>query len=183
MKTNKNIVRRMGRIKSLGLIGLMGLMILMGLVGCSEDSNLENRNRVTFEAQSLATGFEQEQSGHAPSSPSDVTTRAWTPPTGYYLYTDNNVMGLFAQQTDLFYKSIDVFFTQDGKVVVGALEAGDEGHFLACTLFLVKHHAEVLLGRLEGDGLFFTVVVNEVRVGGVNSSVVVTLVFHGWCRS
>ena len=105
----------MGRIKSLGLIGLMGLMILMGLVGCSEDSDLENRNRVTFEAQSLATGFEQEQSGHAPSSPSDVTTRAWTPPTGYYLYTDNNVMGLFKQQTDLFYKSIDVFFTQDGK--------------------------------------------------------------------
>ena len=105
----------MGRIKPLGLIGLMGLMILMGLVGCSEDSDLENRNRVTFEAQSLATGFEQEQSGHAPSSPSDVTTRAWTPPTGYYLYTDDNVMGLFAQQTDLFYKSIDVFFTQDGK--------------------------------------------------------------------
>lgn len=90
-------------------------MGLMGLAGCSEDSELENRQRVTFEAQSLATGFEQEQPGNAPSSPSDLTTRGWTPPSGYYLYTDPLVMGLFAQQTDLFHKSIDVFFTRDGK--------------------------------------------------------------------
>ena len=92
----------------------MGLMGLMGFMGCSDDSE-ENRHAVTFEAQPCATGFMEE--GDIIHARAAGTTRAWDPTTslGYYLYTDNHVLGLFEEQTNLFYKSIDVFFTRDNK--------------------------------------------------------------------
>lgn len=106
-------------LRPLRLLGLLGLM---GLVGCSEESEQENRPTVTFEAQSSATAFEQEDD-HAESRPFGWTTRGWTPPSGYYLYDDpsdnvdnnNDIYSLFKEQNNLFYKSIDVFFTRDGK--------------------------------------------------------------------
>lgn len=90
----------------------MGLMGLMGLTGCSDDSE-EDRHAVTFEAQPCATGFMEE--GNVSHARSVGITRAWVPPSGYYLYTNSQVYGLFEEQTDLFYKSIDVFFTRDSK--------------------------------------------------------------------
>lgn len=90
----------------------MGLMGLMGLTGCSDDSE-EDRHAVTFEARPCATGFMEE--GNVSHARSVGITRAWVPPSGYYLYTNSQVYGLFEEQTDLFYKSIDVFFTRDSK--------------------------------------------------------------------
>ena len=93
-------------------MGVMGLMGLMALTGCSDDSG-EYRHAVTFEAQPFATGFMEE--GDVSHARNEGTTRAWVPPSGYYLYTNSQVYGLFEEQTDLFYKSIDVFFTRDSK--------------------------------------------------------------------
>lgn len=95
-------------------MGAMGLMSLLALTGCSDDSG-EYRQTVTFEAQPCATGFMEE--GDVRHARTAGTTRAWDPTTslGYYLYTDKHVLGLFEEQTDLFYKSIDVFFTRDNK--------------------------------------------------------------------
>jgi hypothetical protein len=112
----------MGLIKPLGLMGLIGLMGLMALMGCSDDTEQDGRHAVTFEAQPCATAFEGE-SDHVGSRAFGWTTRGddetpsvgWTPPANYYLYTDAHVYGLFAEQTDLFYKSIDVFFTRNDK--------------------------------------------------------------------
>jgi hypothetical protein len=92
-------------------------MGLMGLMGCSDDAEREGRQTVTFEAQPCATAFEGEDD-HVGSRVFGWTTRSgedWTPPQDYYLYSNANVMGLFAEQTDLFYKSIDVFFTRDSE--------------------------------------------------------------------
>ena len=111
-ETLRHIVQRVGLVKLLGLIGMMSLM---GLVGCSDDTEQGGRHAVTFEAQPSATAFSEEQSADDARGSSPVTRTAWDPtPLGYYLYTDNHVWGLFAEQTDLFYKSIDVFFTRDG---------------------------------------------------------------------
>ena len=95
-------------------MGAMGLMSLLALTGCSDDSG-EYRQAVTFEAQPCATGFMEE--GDVRHARTAGTTRAWDPTTslGYYLYNDYHVLGLFKEQTDLFYKSIDVFFTRDSK--------------------------------------------------------------------
>ena len=119
----RHIVQRMGLLKPLGLMGMMSLMGLLGLMGCSDDTEQDGRHAVTFEAQPCATAFEGE-SDHAGSRAFGWTTRGdddetpsvdWTPPSNYYLYNDAHVLGLFAEQTDLFYKSIDVFFTRNGK--------------------------------------------------------------------
>lgn len=95
-------------------MGGMGLMSLLALTGCSDDSG-EYRQAVTFEAQPCATGFMEE--GDVRHARTAGTTRAWDPTTslGYYLYNDTHVLGLFEEQTDIFYKSIDVFFTRDSK--------------------------------------------------------------------
>ena len=98
------------------------LLGLMGLSACSDDQEPEIRQRITFEAQPSTTAFEEEGDG-AESRSFGPTTRSWTPPTGYYLYDnpdDNNyepneVYRLFEEQKNLFYKSIDAFFTRDGK--------------------------------------------------------------------
>lgn len=80
-------------------------MGLMGLMGCSDDSELERRQHVVFEAQPCATAYEEE---------SPAVTRAWSPPSGYSTYTGTYV-SMFAEQMDLFYKSIEVYFTQVGE--------------------------------------------------------------------
>ena len=92
-----------------------GLLMTLFLLGCSDDSELDNRQRVTFEAQPCATAFvQEEEASDARPVGTMGTTRSWTPPDGYYLYSNSKVNGLFDGQKDLFYKSIDVFFTSDG---------------------------------------------------------------------
>lgn len=87
------------------MIRLMSLVGLMGLVACSDDPSPEGQ-RVTMEVRSCATNFE-EDGDHA-------GTRAWTPPTGYVLYsTIFGANGMFAAQKDLAHKSIKTFFTKD----------------------------------------------------------------------
>lgn len=74
------------------------------LNACSDDPSPEGQ-RVTVEVRSCATNFE-EDGDHA-------GTRAWTPPTGYVLYsTIFGANGMFAAQKDLAHKSIKAFFTQ-----------------------------------------------------------------------
>ena len=98
------------------------LLGLMGLSACSDDQEPENRQHITFEAQPSTTAFENEGDG-AESRSLGWTTRSWSPPGGYYLYDNpddeidnsNEVYSLFKQQKNMFYKSIDVFFTRDGK--------------------------------------------------------------------
>lgn len=96
----------------------------MALVGCSDDSEQESRQLVTFETRPCTTQFVEEgDSLNARSADAMHATRAWEPPSGYYLYddpsdatiTNNAVYSLFKEQENLFYKSIDVFFTRDGK--------------------------------------------------------------------
>ena len=105
----------MGRLRLLRLLGVLGVL---GVLGCSDDSELDHRQRVTFEAQPCATAFVQEEEvSEARPVGTMGTTRAWTPPETpikYYLYTDEKVNGLFVGQKNLFYKSIDVFFTSNG---------------------------------------------------------------------
>ena len=100
-----------------------GLLLTMFLLGCSDDPELDNRQTVTFEAQPSATEFVQED-GTSDARPVETmgVTRAWTPPDGYYLYdapdaatiTNNAVYRLFLEQKNMFYKSIEVFFTRNG---------------------------------------------------------------------
>ncbi len=103
---------------------LTGLIGLICLTGCSDDSGQEKWANVSFEAQPWATGFEQkEDNGGARPAGEMGVTRAWDPTSlGYYLYdnpdnatiNDNAVYRLFAQQKNMFYKSINVFFTRNG---------------------------------------------------------------------
>ena len=96
----------------------------MALVGCSDDPEQESRQLVTFETRPCTTQFVEEgDSLNARSADAMHATRAWEPPSGYYLYddpsdatiTNNAVYSLFKEQENLFYKSIDVYFTRDGK--------------------------------------------------------------------
>lgn len=110
---------------SLGLsFALYSLLFSAALLtGCSDDSEQEKGwQTITFEAQPSTTAFEEEDDSEESRS-FDSTTRSWTPPTGYYLYdnpddddyTLNKVYRLFEEQKNMFYKSIDAFFTRDGK--------------------------------------------------------------------
>ena len=90
---------------SLGLMGLMGL----GLVSCSDDSGT-GADYVTVEAQSCSTSFVELGEG-SESRDYALGTRTWTPPSGYYLYS--NLSELFVNQEDMTNKSIAVFFTKD----------------------------------------------------------------------
>jgi len=93
------------------------LLGLMGLSACSDDQEPENRHRITFEVRPYATEFvQEEEDNNARPVGTMGATRAWEVddiPSGYYLYNDDHVFGLFEGQMDLFYKSIDVFFTRD----------------------------------------------------------------------
>ncbi len=99
-----------------------GLLMTMFLLGCSNDPEIDNRQRVTFETQPCTTEFVQtSDSTNARSVGTMGVTRSWTPPTGYYLYDNpddnvydpNEVYRLFEEQKNMFYKSIDAFFTRD----------------------------------------------------------------------
>lgn len=110
---------------SLGLsFALYSLLFSAALLtGCSDDSEQEKGwQTITFEAQPSTTAFEEEDDSEESRS-FDSTTRSWNPPTGYYLYDNpddddyapNEVYRLFEEQKNMFYKSIDAFFTRDGK--------------------------------------------------------------------
>ena len=73
------------------------------MYSCSDDSEAEGE-RVMVELQPCAQSFVEV---------SPISTRAWTPPTGYYSYESMNNM--FSGQTDLINKTIGIFFTQDDK--------------------------------------------------------------------
>lgn len=98
----RRIVR--GAMGPMRLMGLMGIMSLMGLMGCSEDQEAEVR-RQTVELMPCSPMFVEEQE--------QGVTRAWTPPTDYYLYTHEYLNGQFIAQWNLTYKSIECFFTKD----------------------------------------------------------------------
>ena len=105
----RGLMRPMGpmRLMGLGLMGLMGLGLL-GLVGCSDDSGT-GADYVTVEAQSCSTSFVELGEG-SESRDYALGTRTWTPPSGYYLYS--NLSELFVNQEDMTNKSIAVFFTK-----------------------------------------------------------------------
>lgn len=74
------------------------------LLSCSDDSETENA-LVKVEVIPCAPSFVEV---------SPITTRAWNPPTGYYLYNDEYVNGPYIEQANLINNTIGVFFTQDG---------------------------------------------------------------------
>lgn len=99
----KELLRHMAK-----MIRLMSLVGLMSLMGCSDDPSPEGQ-RVSAEVMSCSTGFEE--------IADRMGTRAWTPPSNYYLYSSMyGENGLFATQKDLAHKSIRAFFTQDTDV-------------------------------------------------------------------
>ena len=76
------------------------------LFSCSDDSETEKaRVMVDIDVIPCAPSFVEV---------SPISTRAWTPPTGYYLYNDNHVSGQFEEQTNLINNTIGIFFAQDG---------------------------------------------------------------------
>ena len=122
----------------------MSLIGLISLTSCSDDQEPGNRQRVTFEAQSCSQVFDEITPESAagemgpmrpmgPISPMGYTTRTmdtWEPPTGYTTYS-GSILSLFAEQVDLFYKSIDAFFTLDGGATPlhGTFYYNSEGHW------------------------------------------------------
>lgn len=95
----KELLRHMAK-----MIRLMSLVGLMSLMGCSDDPSPEGQ-RVSAEVMSCTTGFEE--------IADRMGTRAWTPPSNYYLYSHIfGPNGMFANQKDLANKSIKAFFTQ-----------------------------------------------------------------------
>ena len=125
-----SVLRPLSLLRPLGPLGLLGLSILgiMGLWGCSEEE--DNRQHVTFEVESLTRTFDEKQpvagaaglAGAAEATGATGATgnaetgwhftRTWDPPTGYTTY-EGAIANLFPEQVNLFYKSIDVFFTQN----------------------------------------------------------------------
>ena len=100
------------------LAGLLWLTVLMGLMGCSKDQEQADRQFISFEAQPLMQSFYEELPAKAGRL--SGITRAWTPPTGYYLYDATDGEGkpilypIAEEQVSLINKSIDIFMTQDG---------------------------------------------------------------------
>ena len=89
------------------LIIALGLAGLLGLAGCSDEGADDGGQRITFEAQPCATGFEEPV----------AYTRAWPSAEGYTDAGSNHYTAfddaVFAQQKNLVNKSIGVFFTRD----------------------------------------------------------------------
>ena len=112
------LIGPMGPIGLIGLIGPMGLIGLIALAGCSEDVPPQGET-----PQQPQTELEVEQELDLPiqvsvSAPafaggaSQGTTRAWEPPTGYYLYDASLYGGTAYRNLDpLGSKAIDAFFT------------------------------------------------------------------------
>ncbi len=104
----------MGPMGPMGPIGLIGLIGLMGLCGCSEGYEQERGQHVVLEAQLCTSAYDEVLSADdaRTMSPNSSVTRAWLPPTGYASYYEAYV-GKFAEQANLFHKSIGVYLTQD----------------------------------------------------------------------
>lgn len=94
-------------VKRWVLTGLMGLVSLWCLVGCSDDQEQRGR-QVTLEAQPLIQPYHEDWPSSAARA---MGQRAWSPPSGYTTYESFTAM--FAEQTDLYQKSIGIYFTQD----------------------------------------------------------------------
>ena len=104
MKSEQNIARKMkliGLMSHMGLIGLMGL----GLMGCSSDEVAAPMAEESTMVQVLGyvAGYEEPSGANESNRANEAnrTNRAWSVPSGYSLYEEDN--------------SISVFFTQDGK--------------------------------------------------------------------
>jgi len=83
-------------------------MGLTGLTGCSDDNeDVSYQKQVPVGLKLYASEYVEAED---PSDDSPAT-RAWTQPDPYVLYSNS----LFDDQKNLTNKSIDVFFTQDGK--------------------------------------------------------------------
>lgn len=90
------------------MLRLMSLVGLMSLMGCSDDPSPEGQ-LVSAEVMSCSTGFDE--------IADRMGTRAWTPPSNYYLYSDIfGENGMFFNQKNLAHKSIKAFFTQGTNV-------------------------------------------------------------------
>lgn len=75
------------------------------LFSCSDDSEAE-KARVKIEVIPCVPSFVEV---------SPITTRAWTPPTGYVLYNHEYVNGEYQAQANLIDNTIGIFFTHDGE--------------------------------------------------------------------
>ena len=74
------------------------------LFSCSDDSEPEKaRDMVNIDVTPCAPSFVEV---------SPISTRAWTPPEGYYLYNHESVNGQYKEQANLIDNTIGVFFTQ-----------------------------------------------------------------------
>lgn len=98
----------------MGPIGLIGLMLLVGLGGCSQEEKVvEPQPQAQREAVlplQVAVSAPAFADGTAPGS-----TRAWVPPTGYYLYDDPALYGgisSYRNFSSLGRRAIDAFFTR-----------------------------------------------------------------------
>ncbi len=90
-------LRRLGRLRPLRVLGILGIL---ALACCSEDEQQQGQ-RVTLELMPYTQSFVEVE---------PLATRAWTPPTGYFLYTSSQQ---FVNQDMLGDKSIGIFLTQD----------------------------------------------------------------------
>ena len=88
--------------RTIRLLLLLATVLLLN--ACSDDPSPEGQ-RVSAEVMSCSTGFEE--------IADRMGTRAWRPPSNYYLYSHIfGPNGMFAAQKDLAHKSIKAFFTQ-----------------------------------------------------------------------
>lgn len=101
------------------------------LTACSDDAPQAS---TTLEAIPCGRSFEEEEANgangtHGANGANEAQeaqearssrwlTRAWTPPTGYSTYADN-YKNQFREQVDMFYKSIEAFFTSGNEVLRG----------------------------------------------------------------
>ena len=112
MKNEENMIETIKNIAKT-TISLMSLIGLIGITGCSKESGEQPvANRTRMEVVAFAPDFVEAETPEAPE-PSSPATRAWTPPTGYVLFSSIN--NLFTNQKNLENRSIRAFFTKDGE--------------------------------------------------------------------
>ena len=92
----------------------MALAVLAVLAACSDDPDIatpeQQEREMDIGMTMMATRYEETTT---------ATTRSWTPPSPYRLYTDLND-GYYENFVDLSSKAIDVFFTSEGLYDTGA---------------------------------------------------------------
>ena len=84
----------------MGLMSLMSLMGLMGLMGCSEDAE-DFKGGVAIEVRSSVTDYEEADGSNKANRAygAGAITRAWLPPSGYTVFTEDNSISIFFTQT------------------------------------------------------------------------------------